>query len=498
MFTEKYMRQVFDDAPGLENLVDKYGDMTLRAYTGLIKKEYSDTRKENMPDPVIVQAVRDYAAGLIGEEETEACIRVMNKTGIIHTAGHHAVNYFPMMVQGNILCDYLVSLCTAEETVPFFTCTSLKMDNSFFPRGILLYDTFDGYECRIPVFPHSMRNVMVSHAPCYTDELLRKTEKKIRKQKECGHISARSEETLYRVINEVYEAPSVLDAKRYGTQITLANRIMSQGYFRDRRSRHVFLELEEVSRRVICHDLADEDSILNRFLGNRARLSGLHEHLEGVPGCWSGSKGGTFLFWGIDQRGHSYRLFPGTDPGNRSGLSVLSGRDTEGVLHTFETDPQRLIEGLEKRELLPGLFMTFFSLAIARNSVPAGGVYQGNYLKRMCRGVKKAWENTPEDTDDAARDWLAGLDKKRFPYLCGPLFLTSSYNGHIHPAGSIELLADPVSFAELENALDITFRKAHQLGLYCLYLDAVPAGQREPGWWDRVSEEIFTHEGGDA
>lgn len=489
-FTEKCMQQVYSDAPMLETLNDTYGDLMLSDYINLVKETFVCKGNTGL-DPDIEEAIRDYATELIGPEETDECIHVLGSTGLLHTANHHVVNFHPMMVQGNLLYEYLVNLCIDTDTIPFFGCSIVPMSNAFYPRGMLVYDTLDGHECSIPVFPYSMRKVSVSHAPVFTGEMLERAEDSISKYHLSGRISSRTAETLEDVLENVYRETHIGACKRYGEQVMLANRILSAGYQKDKASRHIFLELEEVSRRLLCHDLEDGTSMLNRLLWAPERLDILKRYLDGVSGCWSVTGAGTFLFWGVDPKGRLFRLSH-TSGSTHSARLDFSGVDYDGNTHDFHLDPYKLSEALRDRRLLPGLFMTFFSLGIARKNCLVGGCFQGEYLKKMSEGVSVAFAGSGSISGEKDLPLSDPSENDRFPYLCGPLFLTGTDRGFHYPLSTIELWEDPLSYGKLKESLEIPFKRAQEIGLFCFYPDSVPVYSRADNWWKRISEELFS------
>lgn len=489
-FTDEYLQQVYEDAPLLRDINEAYKDLSLYGYLEHLKIAYTD-RNEPGIDPVIESAVRDYATALIGKKDTDSCIEVLRRTGLFHTADHHVVNFHAMSFQGNLLYEHLINMSFEPDAVPFFSCSSINMYNALYPRGMIIYDTPDGYPCNIPLFPYRMRKVAVSKAAPFTSDMLCKMASEIRRCRSSGCIGDESSLAALEIIDNVYSDKDVQNCQSYGQQITLTNRILSERYFSDRSSRQIFLELEEVSMRVICHDLEDEESFLYKTLFNGAVLDLIRENLDGVSGCWTGDLGGTFLFWGVDEKKRLYRL---NGEFEQSGLIAsirFYGTDLDGNEHSFSLDRSSLIEALRSYQLIPGLFATFFALAIARNVSLLGGCYQGRYVRSMCQGIRDAWQKAVPDIDGRTRDWLTGFEKKRFLYLTGPLSLFEKKNSSYHPLGGVEMWSNPISRREYLQKLDISFTDAQKLGLYCFYPDSIPPHKRANDWWNHVSTELL-------
>ena len=490
--TDKYMHQVYEDAPGLKLINTTFNNMSINEYLMYVKETYVDNGSFTL-DKDIEEAITDYATDIIGYDNTISCIDVLSKIPILHTADHHTVNFHTMTLQSNLLYERLLKMCIDTDVVPILSCNNIDMSNAFYPRGIIIYDTNTSRPLDIPIFPYKMRKVSISHAKPYTRDMLDKAVDALEKYKKNGSINTDIYDTTLRIIENVYANPDVLKRNRYGEQIILANSLLSQKYHTDKNVPHIFLELEEIAIRLICHDLQDNNSILNKMLWNRSILESLKKNLDGVSGCCSSAGGGTFLFWGIDDKGRRYRLLGETDntTGTRINRLILAGNDLDGNVRRFELDRESLISALESRRLLPGLFMSFFALGIARHTCLIGGCYQGEYLKKMCDGIKQSWTDNESFIDEYVSFFLSSLEEKKFPYICGPLYLIGTNNGTYYPYGSVELWNSPLSTAKFNDAVNINFDRAQKLGLYCFYPDSIPPSLRDDNWRENICSELF-------
>jgi len=491
-YTDKYMHQVYEDAPGLELINNTFNNMSIDEYLMHLKEMYVDNGSFTL-DKDIEEAITDYATDIIGYDNTMACIDVLRKIPLLHTADHHTVNFHAMTLQSNLLYERLLNMCIDTNIIPILSCNNIDMSNAFYPRGIIIYDTNTSRTVEIPIFPYKMRKVSISHAKPYTRDMLDRTVSTLDKHKTNGSINSDIYNTTLEIIEKVYSNSDVLACNRYGEQIILANSLLSQKYHTAKNVTHIFLELEEIASRLICHDLCDDNSILNRMLWNKAILESLRKNLDGVSGCWNSMNGGTFLFWGIDDKGRRYRLLGETDNTSGSGINrlILAGKDLDGNIRRFELDRETLISALESRRLLPGLFMTFFTLGIVRHTCLIGGCYQGEYLTKMCDGIKKSWTDNRSFIDEDVSEFLSALDEKKFPYICGSLYLMGTNNGTYYPYGSVEMWNSPCNTSKFNKAVNISFNRAQKLGLYCFYPDSVPPSLREDNWWENICKELF-------
>lgn len=486
------MHEIYEDAPGLELINNTFSNMSIDEYLMYIKETYIDNGSFTL-DQDIQDAITDYATDIIGYENTIACIDVLRKIPILHTADHHTVNFHAMTLQSNLLYERLLNSCIDTNVIPVLSCNNIDMSNAFYPRGIIIYDTNNSQPIEIPIFPYKMRKVSISHATPYTRDMLDKAADTLEKYKKNGSINTDIYDTTLRIIENVYANPDVLKRNRYGEQIILANSLLSQKYHIDKNVTHIFLELEEIAMRLICHDLQDDNSILNKMLWNKSILESLKKNLDGVSGCWNSVGGGTFLFWGIDDNGRRYRLIGESEITPVSGIYrlTLTGNDLGGNTHRFELDRESLISALESRELLPGLFMTFFTLGIVRHTCLIGGCYQGEYLKKMCNAIMKSWADNQSFIDEYVSSFLSSLEEKKFPYICGPLYLMGTNNGTYHPYGSVELWNSPLNTSKFNDVVNISFNRAQKLGLYCFYPDSIPPSLRDDNWWENICKELF-------
>ena len=109
----------------------------------------------------------------------------------------------------------------------------------------------------------------------------------------------------------------------------------------------------------------------------------------------------------------------------------------------------------------------------------------------MCDGIKKSWTDNQSFIDEDVSEFLSALDEKKFPYICGSLYLMGTNNGTYYPYGSAEMWNNPCNTTGFNEAVNISFIRAQKLGLYCFYPDSVPPSLREDNWWENICKELF-------
>ncbi|MFQ8889578.1 MAG: hypothetical protein ACLR7Z_15770 [Bilophila wadsworthia] len=221
--------------------------------------------------------------------------------------------------------------------------------------------------------------------------------------------------------------PDTLALKRFGEQAARVNAKLYAALFPDARPVVAYLELEEIARELLIGDLARPDSVLHRRCLRRSCARGWR--LAGVRGCWrpcvaSGGElprtagNGTAFFWGVDGRGrrHPLRLSPD------NGAFEFPGFHLPLV-------PEAVIGALRDRNIYPGLFVSYMTLALEHGLCCHGGIFLVRYLPTMLHAV---------------RDLFVGA-ANRSPLRAGRAggfrhFHASPRNREAFPAGMLELL----------------------------------------------------------
>ena len=215
-------------------------------------------------------------------------------------------------------------------------------------------------------------------------------------------------------------------------------------------------------------------TVLHRALFTPVLREGLLRRLAGVRGCWSpcvASGGelprtagnGTAFFWGVDGRGrrHPLRLSPD------NGAFEFPGFHLPLV-------PEAVIGALRDRNIYPGLFVSYMTLALEHGLCCHGGIFLVRYLPPMLHAVRDLFMECGEPLPPLpGRTMLAAF----------AISMQARETGRLFPAGMLELLTSGgISRADLQRLADLPLEAVLPLSLARWCLDYTPRSQRTPAW----------------
>lgn len=481
---EELLQQVLKEAPVLAECLAKEGGNSLAVYCEKLAA-VSEEKEEGLacyPTEDVGEAVKEYLLASVGERLAKQVGEQLKKQRLILTANHHEAEFCVQSVQGNFLYSYILEQMGCPDLIPVFSNTTVNMSNENYPRGLLVYHTAAGL-LKLPVFPFKERNTLVAAADGFTEKMAERTLAETKRYEKNGTLSEETAAVIKKLLQECYLNERILKEKTYARQALQINRSLAKKMYQDEKKELLYIEMEAISARLLKWDLTrGTHPLLRNLLFQKSMTEKLIAALDGKNGCWeSGTRRGTFLFWGVDERKRRFSLSL-----RREGTaSCLWGLDMEKREYRYDYDEESILSALDKKQLVPGLFLTFFALYLTRDFVPAGGCFQSVYLREMCQGLIRVLE-----TEKGYDREIHMLRKKRSVYLSGPMFLTAG-TADTYPMGTVEILErGGIAGGELSGFLELSVKKAHEIGLFNFYPDLIPVSRRKENWWKKLSEEI--------
>ena len=188
---------------------------------------------------------------------------------------------------------------------------------------------------------------------------------------------------------------------------------------------------------------------------------------------------GTAFFWGVDGRGrrHPLRLSPD------NGAFEFPGFHLPLV-------PEAVIGALRDRNIYPGLFVSYMTLALEHGLCCHGGIFLVRYLPTMLHAVRDLFMECGEPLPPLpGRTMLAAF----------AISMQARETGRLFPAGMLELLTSGgISRADLQRLADLPLEAVLPLSLARWCLDYTPRSQRTPAWeadlrnvaWEGLTIEV--------
>lgn len=505
----------------LDIACDHFGvlDATIRTYGRHTLSEYLDTiqefpRQAFQPKNDLWTVVREYVSPLLGDSIAKQTVEDIERSPLVLTANHHGVAYFSQDFQGGIIFSInRMSNGGKLRTVPIFSCGTVPLNNITYPLGLLCYRSADKdvslVPRKIPIFPNRMKRQMVSCTGPFDQDMIKRAQRRANKLIDDQMLCATLNQPIQTLLSDEYCKSPVINLPSYSKQAVVLNHAIWKRLFnnRHRAPELVTIELEEISTRLLLHDIKNTNSLAHCILFDAELRENIFKELDGKRACWktkkllgrlhadysgqnsvpAASRCGTMLFWGLDNRGWRIPLY--LNPKN-SKKETLCGIDDRGNALEMPFSVKSINEGLANKKILPSLFTSMMAISLARGVTCAGGYFQCDYLPAMQHGLVKALKNT--GGYDIAAQYVANIPTDT--YLSGMIAVMSRMNANaLVPAGPVEIIAaGGLDNSDVERMQSLTIKDMH-LSALSETLPDLPAEKNKrlpPNWKAELAADL--------
>ena len=507
---ENYLDIICENSPVVSKTISEYGHLQLGKYLKCIEADFR-TNFQKIDD--LADIVYSYANRFFGPYIASKASSDFRLNPVALTANHHGVDYFAQSVQGSMLFALSkINGMKNRSTVPIFSCGNVPLDNLTYPMGMLLYHANGARSHTLPrklsIFSNSFRRAMVSVSSPFTDEMIIRAKKKVDKMVEENEISLKHASCLHQIFDEEYLSSAVIRLSSYSQQSVVLNHRIWKRLFKESATtpEMIYLELEEITRRLLILDLFNPDSLAWRVFFDCDLRNEVIEKLNGKKACWSVNylvkrlkiaktpsiekeslNGcGTIFFWGINSNGRRIPLYLDTD---KLGKSILRGVDDRGELYQIPFSFESIILALNQKRLLPSIFTCFLELAFARGVTCIGGYFQAEYLPAMQKGLVSALRRSKKYNQAATAVEKVNTSK----YLSGmQTVMVKVKDKELVPAGPVEIIASGgLTEKDLKKMLSLTVKDAHLASLFETVPDVAPYAIKNNQWQKILANEFF-------
>jgi len=516
-FAEHYLGQVSSKLPVVRQILQQYGHVPLGTYFDRFSQI---TPPPYQPREDVWDCIYEYAAPLLGKTLAAQVIQDIAAYPVLLTANHLGVDYYSQFMQASLLMAVMsMSGVNNSKTVPVFSCGHIPLNNTAYPRGILVYQAaakkLETLPVKLPIFPERLRSHLVSVLPSFDLEMLKRASSTVLRMTGKHLISGDIGNTLTMLLDEEYFPVLVRALPFYSQQCTLVNHRIWRRLFTASMTVPdlVYLEHEKILTLLLRKDLRNQRSLTWQVFFDAELRTPVLEALDGVPGCWEYRKlkqryqttldgrtvrsvkgplkrelelGGTVFFWAVDREGRRVPLF--LDDCGEKGL-FLHGVNDYGERLEFPFTPEVIIRNLSAYHLIPSGFTCFLPLAFARGIICVGGYFQCEYLPAMQKGLVSALQSLTRFCDIAEFVKQVPTDL----YLFGMLgVLSNIHDEALVPAGPVEIITHGgLSKSDIERIVSLTVKDAHIAALYDSLLHDVSPDFSHEGWKHRLAESCW-------
>lgn len=400
--------------------------------------------------------------------EVEEAVRL----GVISTSDHHGGVFSSQTFQGDFIFGELIHrLGFTGRHVPIHSGGQVELGNATYARGFYSYAFADSRQ-PIPLFPYKDRNRLSSHTRAVTPEMIDSLYRRINEADELA-VARNAVKDLCR---HMWGDSSVPESGRFADQTMIAGCELSKRLFKGGAGPLLtYIELEEVVAPLLKEEIMDPDSLPAHLMLDPVMRQNMNQVTtpDGVP--LSG-----LLFRNADDKGRK-SLLTLTPEGE------LIGRDWHGEELRYTASAEELCRLLDERKIFPGMFLIALILAFERGITWMGGMFQTQYLPMWQSCLVKLLADCGFKAES---ELFANYECDG--YVCGPMFAQYEGEGFATCAGPLEVhMARPEWEDFREQMLKTGLWDAHLIGLSEMYFDIVSPREREDGWYENISRELY-------
>lgn len=317
---------------------------------------------------VLVDAILQYLKNIDLIDCEKELKHSLSTIKLVSTAEHHASISHPETL--NLVLNQL--LCAQSKNIICLSCSTTKLDNELFPRGIFINET------KVPFFSNKYTKYFVSNVGKIKEKYFFEN---------LEHYLVNSQLSLEEVLGirnfMEFFFKSAQPLETFSEQLTLLNYNLFKSIFKNiaPQVNYFMIPAEEIVVRILIEERSNtRKSWLYKLIFSENRKS-LYRILNGIRICWNTTEmKGTFLFWDISSD-RPRALFLNN---NR-----LVSKDKKV---NFLFDEATIFRKLEKRKIIPASNLVFLYLFAVFHLNLLGGILQVNYLEDLKKALLSNYE----------------------------------------------------------------------------------------------------------
>lgn len=423
-----------------------------------MSKKESGQAEEGYSPSELTEIIVDYIRVRSGEAIAKKAAETL-KSNTLLMADHYGGIYSTQSFQGDLL--YIKGLKEAgvkTEAVPILACAQVPLNNSTFPRGMILYDT-DEAPLKLPVTNAKNRVSAACAVKGFDADDVNRFIKRIR-----SDVPGEKGEALLRLSEEIYKREEVLRETDFRKQMYYVGKDVMERCLDGETV--LFVDFEEVFGKLFLKDLKRTDSLCFRILYDRNFRNALKEEMPEMN-----------LFVGIDGEGKSFPLVLGDD-------GFLRGKTRGNEEVVYNTDEGTLQELIKSGKIFVSLYVCIVLSAFQRGMTLFGGIFQSVYLNEWKQKTMAAMKRTGCEKEAERIGTVPGDG-----YISGPIFaLTKGCSGLVN-AGPLEMILQKKTLKDIEHLIsETTVFDAHVMGMYEFYNDLTTADEKCGNWYQALTK----------
>lgn len=456
-------RSVLEKQSVLGNIYKQFGQVSLADYVSNWNIGPTDN---NLFFKAFLQAAQDAALAVYGTELASKIAGQLKQAPLVSTIDHHGILNHPFFINSNLIFSL-------KKDIKYLICLStsgVSLNNSSWP-GCLLLAGPDGRLKRFSFFSDSQKTKAVWAVPALEIGRVKKIHSAVM-------ASSLPQEQKARVI-EIVSNLIPAGFQNFSQQASAASTKLWSKVFPSA-PKVFYLPIEEITARMLKLLLTSQNSFLNKLLFSPTDWEFLEKNFQGAMGAFSGINKGSFLFWGVDSKGHRVRL-------------ARQANKLVGQNFSLEISPKAIGQALDLRQLYPSSLVCFMVLLLAGVTC-LGGFNQVNWLSNIKNKFISLLSELGERelSERVSKSQTQNFAEANLAFLG----LGSSL---IKPTGlDLYLKNDPLLYQKYHNLGNIlTLAESIESLLPEIYRVITPAAERNSTLLGLTDEMVLVHNGTD-
>ncbi len=440
---EKIRKAVFVRQKTLAQIYEKYGRLALA--------EYVKTWKAQPLEPAnpVVGYLEKALERIYGKGLAAPAAEQFSKNGLVSTIDHHGLFGHPFFLNSNLI----FSLKTDIKFLPVLSTSGVSLNNSSWPGCLVLTDPKRGRLVKLSFFSDDQKTGTVFKSLKITPDRLAQVLARI---SGLDFLALEQKKQLQGLLNKVFKQA---DFGNFSDQACVISHEIWKTVFPSA-PQLVYFPLEDLVGEIIEDTVCkDPGHILYKLLFTKEGWGLAEKHFNGVRGAFGGGRG-SFLFWGLDEKGRRYAFV-------RQGSSLFGENASLGL------EPEQIAAALRAREIYPTSLMCFLVLLYYQITC-IGGFNQTTWLTEIKNkfAVLLAEAGEKEVSLSVARAETGNFAEGSLAILKN----TGSY----FKASALDLYLKNISHASLRQLSNkITLAQSIEAELPEIYRIAVPERERD-------------------
>lgn len=380
---------IFQKRPLLKELIDKYGDLSLKDFAVQNLKNLPSASPERQEE--FLRSFHKIVASRLGVQKAdEVNTQLLSYYGA-SSADHHGTLNSSLPTSANLMLATAAAKLNDPvlKNVVVLSCSSVSLNNEDYPRGLLFHSDKNGsYELqKLSILPSNSHSSLVyGFRPYNLDEIV-KIEKALREKVRNSEVSPEEADKLFAILTEIYKKPEILSAPSLCDQFTQINHELWQKIFQNEPEAKalIYVELETLVTELLLENHLQANSLIHKLIFDPSHVALLESLTEAMENFLRQGNLATHLFWWVN-------------PEKNTRIKLQKKGDTlstEDGSFTLPFTPEAVAQALRDKALMPNLLLIYTVVHLYYGFNCLGGFNQMHYLDAM----KKIYNESKLDSE---------------------------------------------------------------------------------------------------